>query len=59
MKGTFAWSKYDFESGKFEYFVEKPNQKITSVTENRNLKMEKPTVVTKIGKKEFEKYIIK
>ncbi len=59
IKGTFAWSKYDFENGKFKYFLEKPNSKIISLTKKGNLKSEKPTIVTKIEKKEFEKYVVK
>jgi len=56
-KGTFAWSKYDFDDNEFEYFMEKPNDKNVSVTKNGKLKLEKPTVVLKIDKSEFEKYI--
>ncbi|MGY3795899.1 hypothetical protein [Aquimarina sp. 433] len=56
-KGTFAWSKFDFGKNEFEYFMEKPNDKNVSVTENGKLKLEKPTVILKIDKSEFEKYI--
>lgn len=55
--GTFVWSKYDYGKKTFEYFLEKPNDKTVSVTENGNLKLEKPTVTLKINKTEFEKYI--
>ena len=41
MKGTYTWSKYDFENKKFEYFIEKPNDKTVSVTESGKLKFEK------------------
>ena len=59
MKETFAWSKYDFESHKFEYFLEKPNREMISVTKNGNLKMEKPTIIVKINKEVFDKYTAK
>jgi hypothetical protein len=55
--GTFAWSVFNFENNKFEYFIEKPNDKIISVTEKGNLKYEKPTILIKVSKTEFEKYI--
>lgn len=54
---TFAWSVYDFENNNFEYYIEKPNEKIVTVTEKGNLKSEKPTVTIKVNKFEFEKYI--
>jgi hypothetical protein len=53
---TFAWSVFNFENETFEYYIEKPNQEIISVTEKGNLKWEKPTIITKINKSEFEKY---
>ncbi len=56
-KGTFAWSKYDFENNITEYFIEKPNDKTISVTKSGRLKFEKPTTIEKINKSEFEKYI--
>jgi hypothetical protein len=56
-KRTFAWSKYDFGSETFEYFIEKPNNKSTSFTESGKLKIEKPTIIEKVEKSEFEKYI--
>lgn len=56
-KGTFAWSEYDFGSEKFEYFIEKPNNKSTSFTESGKLKIEKPTIIEKVEKSEFDKYI--
>jgi hypothetical protein len=55
-EGTFAWSVFNFENETFEYYVEKPNKEIISVTEKGNLKWEKPTIITKIKKSEFEKY---
>ena len=55
--GTFAWSVFNFENSKFEYFIEKPNDKIISVTEKGNLKYEKPTIEMRISKTEFDKYI--
>ena len=56
-EGTFAWSIYNFENETFEYYIEKPNEKMVYVTEKGNLKYEKPTIETKINKTEFEKYI--
>jgi hypothetical protein len=56
-KGTFAWSKYDFGNSSFEYFIEKPNDKSVSITESGKLKVEKLTVIKKVDKLEFEKYI--
>lgn len=56
-EGTFAWSVYNFESNIFEYYLEKPNEKIVSVSEKGNLKYEKPNIETEINKIEFEKYI--
>ena len=56
-KGTFAWSIYNFENKTFEYYIEKPNEKIVSATEKGNLKYEKLTIESKINKTEFEKYI--
>ena len=55
--GTFAWSVFNFENNKFEYFIEKPNDKIISVTKKGNLKHEKPTIIIRVSKTEFEKYI--
>jgi hypothetical protein len=51
---TFLWSIYNFENKTFEYYIEKPNEKIISVTKKGNLKYEKPTVEIKITKTEFE-----
>ncbi len=56
-KGTFVWSKYDFKNKTSEYYIEKPNDEIVSVTESGKLKMEKPTIIQKIEKSEFEKFI--
>jgi hypothetical protein len=58
-KGTFAWSKYDFGNNTFEYFIEKPNDKSISITDSGKLKAEKLTVIAKVNKSEFEKYIVK
>lgn len=57
LKGTFAWSKYDFANNTFEYFLEKPNDTKVSISKNGNLKFEKPTEISKISKSDFEKYI--
>ena len=56
-KGTYAWSIYNFENNNFEYYIEKPNERLVSVTEKGNLKNEKPTIEKKINKTEFDKYI--
>tara|TARA_R110000744_G_scaffold164101_3_gene281190 strand:- start:737 stop:1294 length:558 start_codon:yes stop_codon:yes gene_type:complete len=56
-KGTFAWSKYDFNKKEFQYFMELPNEKLVSVTDKGQLKVEKPTVVKNVSKSEFENYI--
>ncbi len=56
-KETFAWSVYNYENKTFEYYLEKPNEKIVSVSEKGNLKHENPTIETKVNKIEFEKYI--
>ncbi len=58
-KGTFAWSKYNYGNNTFEYFIEKPNDKSTSITKTGKLKSEKPTIIETIEKLEFEKYITK
>jgi hypothetical protein len=55
--GTFAWSVYNFESNTFEYYLEKPNEKIVSASEKGNIKYEKPTIEIEINKIEFDKYI--
>jgi hypothetical protein len=57
-KGTFAWSRYDFGNNTFEYFIEKPNDKNISVTDSGKLKVEKSTIIEKIERSEFEKYIM-
>ena len=56
IKGTFAWSKYNFEKKTNEYFLEKPNVNEISISEKGKVKYEKPTVIVKIQKSEFEKY---
>ena len=57
-KETFVFSKFDFGSKTFEYFIEKPNDTIISFTESGKLKLENPTIIVKIDKSEFEKYMI-
>ncbi|WP_299673511.1 hypothetical protein [uncultured Tenacibaculum sp.] len=57
IKGTFAWSKYDFNTKTIEYFLEKPNENEISVTEYGKLKYGKPTVIMNINKVEFDNYI--
>lgn len=57
IKGTFAWSKYDFDKRKFEYFIESPNESLVSVADNGRLKIEKPTIIREVDKTEFDKYI--
>lgn len=59
IEGTFAWSKYDFKTKTIEYFIEKPNEKQISVTENGKLKYGRPTVIECITKVEFDNYITK
>ncbi|WP_225037436.1 hypothetical protein [Winogradskyella sp. SM1960] len=56
-KGTFAWSKYDFENNTFDYFMEKPNDKTFSLTDTGRFKFNKPTIIEKVEKEEFNKYI--
>tara|TARA_B110000240_G_scaffold180114_1_gene210872 strand:+ start:63 stop:653 length:591 start_codon:yes stop_codon:yes gene_type:complete len=56
-KGTFAWSKYNFGNNTSEYFIEKPNENNDSITYKGKFKMEKPTILKKINKIEFEKFI--
>ncbi|RKF03077.1 hypothetical protein C8N26_2453 [Tenacibaculum lutimaris] len=57
IKGTFAWSKYDFEKKTIQYFLGKPNEKEISVTESGKLKYGKPTIIVNINKDEFNNYI--
>lgn len=59
LERTFAWSTFNYENKTFEYYIEKPNENIISVTEKGNIKFEKDTYVTKVNKIEFEKYITK
>lgn len=56
-KGTFAWSKYDFDNHTTEYFIERNNDNRISVTESGRLKFEEPMKIEKVNKSEFEKYI--
>ena len=57
IKGTFAWSKYNFRTKTIKYFIEKPNENQISVTDNGKLKFSKPTVIESISKVEFNNYI--
>ncbi|AEH02729.1 hypothetical protein [Lacinutrix sp. 5H-3-7-4] len=57
IKGTFAWSRFDFQDKQFEYFIEKPNENKISISEKGKIKYEKPTETLKVSKTEFEKYI--
>ncbi len=57
LKGTFAWSIYNFDKKSFEYFIESPNEKTVSFSEDGQIRVEKPTVVKKVSKAEFEDYI--
>ena len=56
-KGTFAWSKYNFGNNTSEYFIEKPNDNNDSITYKGKFKMERSTILKKINKIEFEKFI--
>ena len=59
IKGTFAWSKYDFNKNTFEYFLEKPNENKISITKKGKVKYEKPKKIVNISQIEFENYINK
>lgn len=54
-ESTFAWSIYDFKSGSFEYFLEKPQEETISLTAKQHQKSE----ILKIDKDEFEAYLTK
>ena len=54
---TVLWSIYNYQNKTFEYYIEKPNESIISVTKKGNLKYEKPIVEIKITKTEFENNI--
>jgi len=56
LKGTFAWSIYDYNKNIFVYFMEKPNDKMIEVTEKGKIKHLKPTKVIGITKSEFDNY---
>ena len=56
-KGTFAWSKYNYGNNTSEYFIEKPNDNNDSISYKGKFKMERPTILKKINKIEFEKFI--
>ncbi|WP_204346589.1 hypothetical protein [Psychroserpens algicola] len=55
--GIYLCSIYDFGNKNFEYFIEKPNDKLISKTESGRLKFEKPTRIEKIDLSEFEQFI--
>ncbi|WP_405265685.1 hypothetical protein [Cellulophaga sp. Ld12] len=56
LKGTFAWSKYDFDKNKFEYFIESPNvEGIVTQVDGWKVLSEKIRVV--VSKEEFDSYI--
>ena len=57
IKKTVVWSKYNFEKNTFEYFLEKPNDQVTSINDKGYLKLEKQTKIEKINKTEFENYL--
>tara|TARA_B110000046_G_C12801144_1_gene317241 strand:+ start:69 stop:659 length:591 start_codon:yes stop_codon:yes gene_type:complete len=59
IKGSFAWSKYNFNKNTFEYFLEKPNENEISITEKGKVKYENPKIIVNINKSKFEKYITK
>jgi hypothetical protein len=56
IKGTFTWSKYNFDKNSFKYFLKKPNENEISISEKGKVKYQKPTVIVNINKSEFEKY---
>ena len=56
LKGTFAWSIYDYNKNIFTYFMEKPNKKMFEITKKGKIKHLKPTEVIKITKSEFDNY---
>lgn len=59
LKGTFAWSIYDYNKNMFMYFMEKSNKKMIKVTENGKIKHSKPTIVVGITRSEFDNYTLK
>ena len=56
---TLAWSKYNFRNKTFEYFIKKLNNKNLSTRDSGKQKSEKLSIIKKIDKSEFEKYIKK
>jgi hypothetical protein len=61
-KGTFVWSKYDFENKSFKYFFfNNSENKPIFVNSKRNFVFEsdedKAKIIVKIDKEELEKYI--
>ncbi|WP_445749853.1 hypothetical protein [Polaribacter sp.] len=57
IEGTYAWSIYDYNENNFEYYLEKPNDNIEYVNEKGKVKYGNRTIIEKINKSEFEKYI--
>lgn len=56
LKGTFAWSIYDYNKKMFFYVIEQPNKKMVEVTKKGELKHLKPTKKIKVTKVEFDNY---
>lgn len=56
--GTYVWSKYDYNTNVFEYFLEKPNTNIASISESGILIAEEPRIKKKISKSEFDAFIL-
>ena len=56
---TLAWSKYNFKNKTFEYFIKKSNNENISTRDSGKQKLEKSSIIKKIDKSEFEKYIKK
>ena len=55
-KETTAWSEYDYEKNRFEYFIETPNID-EIVTQDGQWKVIKPTITNRLSKEEFKSYI--
>lgn len=58
-KESIAWSKYNFKNKTFEYFIKKLKNKNVSIRDSKKQKPEKFSIIEKINKSEFEKYITK
>ncbi|WP_405207223.1 hypothetical protein [Aquimarina sp. LLG6339-5] len=56
LKGTFAWSIYDYNKNIFVYFMEQPNDKLIEVTEKGKIKHLKSSKTIGITKSEFDNY---